>query len=198
MGWRVGKAAATLIMAGLGLGVGGWQAAPAAPEPAQPVPAQTGLVDIATTRTSIPEIPTRLRIPVLEVDVPLVELGLDSAGALSPPTDFDVPGWYAGGTRPGQIGPAVIAGHVDSLTGPAVFVRLHELQAGDLVEVASGDRWLRFVVRELGWYPKDRFPTELVYGPTPDAQLRLITCGGGYDTSRRSYTDNLVVYAVAA
>lgn len=141
--------------------------------------------------------PTRLRIPAIEVDAPLLAVGLGPDGALVPPTDYHRPGWYAGGTLPGRPGPAVIAGHVDSRTGPAVFVDLHRLRVGDLVEVARDAAWVRFTVTELAWYPKRRFPTDQVYGPTPDAQLRLITCGGGFDPSRRSYTDNLVVYAVA-
>jgi sortase family protein len=192
------KAAAILLMAVLG--VGGWQAAP---ETSRPVAGQAGAagapgaVELATGRSS-PAAPSWLRIPAIEVDVPLVGLGIDDAGALVAPQDFDVPGWYEDGTPPGEIGPAVIAGHVDSASGPAVFARLHELRPGALVEVARGEQWVRFRVTELAWHPKTRFPTEQVYGPTPDPQLRLITCGGGFDHSRRSYTDNLVVYAVAA
>jgi Sortase domain len=199
MSGRLVKAAATLLMAALG--VGGWQAAPAAPASSPPgaAPArQAGPVDLATGRTPSPEEPTWLRITAIGVDASLVALGIDAAGALIPPGDFHRPGWYEGGTPPGQIGPAVIAGHVDSLTGPAVFARLHELRVGDLVEVELGSSSrVRFAVTALAWYPKSSFPTERVYGPTPDAQLRLITCGGGFDPSLRSYTDNLVVYAVA-
>jgi sortase (surface protein transpeptidase) len=90
----------------------------------------------------------------------------------------------------------VIAGHVDSRTGPAVFYRLRELRPGDpvLVERADGTR-LRFVVEATRSYPKDGFPTADVFGPVPSAALRLITCAGDFDRARGSYRDNLVVFA---
>ena len=143
------------------------------------------------------EPPTRVRIPSIQVDSPLETLDLDGGGVLRAPRDFARAGWYAAGTAPGDVGPAVIAGHVDSRDGPAVFFRLHQLRAGDPIQVARGDRWLTFRVVTTDRYPKDRFPTADVYGPTPDAQLRLITCGGDFNRSRRSYADNVVVYAVA-
>src|SRR4029453_18220007 len=118
-------------------------------------------------------------------------------GALTPPKNFAKAGWYADGTRPGDVGPAVIAGHVDSKRGPAVFYKLRELQAGDLIAVTRGGKTVRFRVVSTAWYPKKSFPTAEVYGPTPDRQLRLITCGGVFDHTLRSYKDNLVVYAVA-
>jgi hypothetical protein len=141
--------------------------------------------------------PTRVRIPAIGVNAALEELRLDGTGALLSPNDFAKAGWYADGTSPGQPGPAVIAGHVDSTTGRAVFYRLPELRPGDTVEVARGHHWVTFRVTSSAWYPKSRFPTAEVYGPTPDPQLRLITCGGNFDRTRRSYVDNLVVYAVA-
>jgi LPXTG-site transpeptidase (sortase) family protein len=141
--------------------------------------------------------PSRVRIAAIGVDARLTELHLDKAGVLVAPTDFAVPGWYADGTVPGDIGPAVIAGHVDSRSGPAVFYRLHELRAGDLIEVDRGGQWVDFQVVSTERYAKDQFPTARVYGPTPDRQLRLITCGGSFDRTRGSYVDNLVVYAIA-
>jgi sortase (surface protein transpeptidase) len=142
--------------------------------------------------------PLRVRVPAIDVDSPLVDLGVDADGALVPPEDFSRAGWLADGTPPGAVGPAVIAGHVDSYEGPAVFFRLGELTAGDeiLVDRADGST-ARFEVREVGRYPKDAFPTEEVYGPTPRAELRLITCGGTFDRDARSYEDNVVVTAVA-
>jgi sortase (surface protein transpeptidase) len=142
--------------------------------------------------------PSRVRIPKIGVDSPLDPLSLDLRGALETPTNFDHAGWYDDGTPPGEPGPAVIVGHVDSASGPAVFQLLHQLAAGDVVEVARGERWVKFHVVSSEWYPKAHFPTAHVYGPTPDAQLRLITCGGEFDRTRRSYVDNLVVFAVGS
>ena len=141
--------------------------------------------------------PTRVKIPSIGLDSPLETLLIGGDGALEPPRDFAKAGWYAEGTRPGDVGPAVIAGHVDSRRGPAVFYDLRKLVAGDEIEVVRGDDTVRFTVVSTGWYPKNDFPTGAVYGPTPDRQLRLITCGGVFDRSLRSYKDNLVVYAVA-
>jgi Sortase domain len=142
------------------------------------------------------EPPTRVRIPAIQVDALLEDLTLDSAGALRAPVDYARAGWYAEGTVPGEVGPAVIAGHVDSRKGPAVFFWLYKLHPDDLIQVQRGDRWVIFRVVATARYPKDRFPTAEVYGPTPDAQLRLITCGGVFNETRRSYVDNVVVYAV--
>ena len=142
--------------------------------------------------------PERVRIPDIGVDAPLEQLHLLADGSLEPPQPWTTAGWYADGTRPGDVGPAVIAGHIDSEHGPAVFYKLDKLGVGALVEVFEDSRWVPFRVTSVGRYPKDAFPTALVYGPTPDAQLRLITCGGTFDRAHRSYLDNTVVYAVAA
>jgi LPXTG-site transpeptidase (sortase) family protein len=141
--------------------------------------------------------PTQLRVTAIGIDTALESLHLGGNGALTPPRDFARAGWYADGTAPGDQGPAVIAGHVDSKRGPAVFYRLRELEAGDRIEVVRGGETVRFTVVSTAWYPKTTFPTDDVYGPTPDRQLRLITCGGVFDHRLRSYRDNLVVYAVA-
>ena len=143
--------------------------------------------------------PTRVRVPAVGIDSTLMRLGLDADGVLDTPPDFDRAGWYAGGPAPGEVGPAVIAGHVDSVTGPAVFFRLAETAAGDEVLVERDDgTTARFTVTRVERYPKDRFPTEEVYGPTPGGELRLITCGGDFDRAARSYEDNVVVYARSA
>jgi hypothetical protein len=140
--------------------------------------------------------PVRLAIPAIGVATPLVRLGLEPGGGMAVPTDFGRAGWFAEGPAPGQVGPSVIAGHVDSRTGPAVFYRLRELRPGQaiLVERADGTR-LRFVVEQARSFPKDGFPTAAVFGPVPSAALRLITCAGDFDQARRSYRDNLVVFA---
>jgi Sortase domain len=141
-------------------------------------------------------VPVRLVIPEIGVATRLVRLGLEPDGGMQVPGDFGDAGWFAGGPVPGQVGPAVIAGHVDSKTGPAVFYRLRELRPGQavLVERADGAR-LRFLVEQARNYPKAGFPTAAVFGPVPSAALRLITCSGDFDRARGSYRDNLVVFA---
>ena len=140
--------------------------------------------------------PVRLAIPAIGVATPLVRLGLEPDGGMQVPADFGRAGWFTEGPAPGQVGPSVIAGHVDSKTGPAVFYRLRELRPGQaiLVERADGSR-LRFVVEQARSYPKEGFPTAAVFGPVPEAALRLITCAGDFDRARGSYRDNLVVFA---
>jgi hypothetical protein len=140
--------------------------------------------------------PVRLTIPAIGVATPLVRLGRERDGGMQVPVDFGRAGWFAEGPVPGQVGPAVIAGHVDSRTGPAVFFRLRELRPGDTVQVelADGAR-LKFVVEQARRFPKATFPTAEVFGPAPWAALRLVTCGGDFDRARGSYRDNLVVFA---
>ncbi|MFI5925197.1 class F sortase [Micromonospora sp. NPDC051543] len=140
--------------------------------------------------------PTRVRVPRIGVDSALTVLGLDRAGALVPPADFDTAGWYGGGPAPGDTGPAVLAGHLDSRRGPAVFARLDELRSGDRVQVWRDGRWLSFRVTGSLRTRKDEFPTATVYGPTPGPELRLVTCGGDFDRRRGHYRDNVVVFAV--
>lgn len=143
--------------------------------------------------------PVRVRVPGIGVDSPLERLGVDPAGALETPADYGRAGWFDGGPAPGDVGPAVLAGHVDSTAGPAVFWRLRDLAAGDevLVDRADGTT-VRFTVTRVERHPKDAFPTDEVYGPTPGPQLRLVTCGGEFDRSARSYRDNVVVFASLA
>jgi hypothetical protein len=140
--------------------------------------------------------PARLTIPAIRVATPLVRLGRERDGSMQVPADFARAGWFAEGQSPGQVGPAVIAGHVDSRIGPAVFFRLRELRPGDTVQIerADGAR-LQFVVEQTRSFPKATFPTAEVFGPAPWAALRLVTCGGEFDRARGSYRDNLVVFA---
>lgn len=137
-------------------------------------------------------------IPSIGVSSEFVPLGIDPAtGVLIPPASYDVAGLFSEGPVPGEVGPAIIAGHVDSRAGPGVFYRLEEMAVGDVISVSmSGGVQLDFQVLAVAQYPKDAFPTDQVYGPTPERELRLITCGGTFDSSRRSYRDNIVVYAV--
>jgi LPXTG-site transpeptidase (sortase) family protein len=140
--------------------------------------------------------PVTLTIPAIGVRTALVRLGLTASGTLQVPPAASVAGWYAGSPRPGAIGSAVIAGHVDSYRGPGVFYRLSQLQPGDRVYVRRADgKLVVFRVTSVDAYPKDDFPTRSVYGATPDPELRLITCGGAFDPSLHSYLGNVVVYA---
>lgn len=146
-----------------------------------------------------PSPPVRVVIPSIEVDSGLETLDLGDDGKLAAPRDYRSAGWFAAGTQPGQPGPSVIAGHVDSTDGPAVFARLDELEVGGEVQVVREDgSAVRFLVAAMETFPKDEFPTASVYGPVPGPELRLITCDGLFDRSTGHYVDNLVVYAVAA
>ncbi|HEY7016305.1 MAG TPA: class F sortase [Streptosporangiaceae bacterium] len=146
-----------------------------------------------------PALPVRLWIPAIAVSSPLVRLGRLPNGTLQVPRDWNKAGWYDQGPRPGQPGPAVILGHVDSKSGPAVFYELQTLRPGDIVRVGLADgRALVFRVQRVERYPKDHFPTEAVYLPTLSRELRLITCGGTFDYATGHYRDNIVVYATLA
>lgn len=140
--------------------------------------------------------PVRLRIPAIGLSTRVIPLRLDAKGRLIAPEKFDRVGWNQAGPEPGERGVAVIAGHVDSTTGPAVFYRLRQLREGDRVHVDRADGTaVTFVVDRLARYPKDRIPDKEVYGSGAGAQLRLITCGGTFDRQRRSYRDNVIVFA---
>lgn len=160
-----------------------------APEPGgpQPLPA---LARVTATSIEIPAIGVRSR---------LEQLTLDPRGVMRPPGDPDQAGWYSAGPVPGDRGPAVIAGHLDSFTGPAVFLRLGQLRSGDLVIVHRSDgSTVDFRVQSTRRFSKAAFPTQSVYGATPVPTLRLITCGGAYDHSKKRYPDDVVVFAEVA
>jgi Sortase domain len=141
--------------------------------------------------------PIALTIPAIGVRTHLIELGRTPQGTLQVPTTTSVAGWYTGSPRPGEIGSAIIAGHIDSYAGPGVFFRLRLLRPGNLVYIRQADgRLAVFRVYAEHMYAKDRFPTQKVYGPAPDAQLHLITCGGVFDYATGSYLSNVVVYTV--
>lgn len=141
--------------------------------------------------------PLRVRIPAIGVDAPLRRLGLNGDGTLEVP-GFEEAGWYSGGPRPGEPGPAVVAAHLDSTTGPAVFYRLGQVRPGDVVLVDYGDGTATFAVQRSDRFAKLQFPTETVYGPTDGPELRLVTCDGDFDRRTRSYKDNLIVWATSA
>jgi Sortase domain len=142
-------------------------------------------------------VPVRISVPRLGITSSLQHLHLQKDGELQPPSTWQQAGWYSDGIRPGDVGPAVIAGHVDSVNGPAVFFRLKEARTGDVIRVTQvSGRTFTFVVTEVRSYPKSHFPSTAVYGPTALPELRLVTCTGEFDYVHRNYLDNLVVFAV--
>ncbi|HEV2783099.1 MAG TPA: class F sortase [Actinophytocola sp.] len=171
-----------VLLAGCGAATGG-------PQPATGPPT-------ASARAGVE--PAEIGIPRLGVTSSLVGLGLNADQTVQvPPVDQPMQaGWFTGGPPPGATGPAVILGHVNGGGHPGVFARLHELTAGDEVLVRRVDgTTVRFVVREVDQVPKAKFPTDAVYGDTTGPELRLITCGGAFDRTARSYRDNVIVYA---
>jgi sortase (surface protein transpeptidase) len=199
----VGLASLTLALA-----LGACGEPPARPEASPPPRAATGTsVAPATTAARAaaptstrpdrrPSPPVRVEIPSIGVSSRLVRLGLEADGTMEVPRDYGLAGWFTGGAMPGQDGPAVISGHVDSRSGPAVFYRLRDLRRGDTVRVRRADgAWLAFEVTATASYAKAAFPTDAVFGPVTGPVLRLITCGGAFDRASGHYLDNLVVTA---
>lgn len=149
---------------------------------------------VATAAPTAAPRPVTLQIPSIAVNGPMELLGLATDGTLQTPTDPMKAGWYTGSSLPGEPGPVVIAGHVDSYTGPAVFAHLKNLRAGDRITLTlSGGSRVVYRVTSVVAYAKDKFPTQSVYGPRPDSELRLITCGG--DFVQGHYVDNVIVFA---
>jgi len=165
------------------------------------VPAEQQVAAVAESvdgsSLALPEAqPVRLRIPTIGVDTSFVELGVDKNREIEVPKSFDTVGWYKYGPTPGELGPAVVLGHVDTKTGPAVFYSLGQLNPGDKVEIDREDGSTAvFEVRTLERYEQDSFPTSLVYGDIDHAGLRLITCSGAFNRDSQRYDQNLVVYA---
>lgn len=170
------------------------------PGPA-PVPVETA--DPPVTSTSLlPAMPmgssrpARLQVPALGADAPLLDLGLQADGTLEVPPDASSVGWFTGGPTPGELGPAVIVGHVDWAGEPGIFYDLRDLRPDDDITVTREDGSIaHFVVRSTEQFAKAEFPTAAVYGNIDRAGLRLITCGGSFDESARSYQDNIIVFA---
>ena len=208
-GWWVLSAVLLLVAAGcLTVGLRGHAvvlAGPVAPQvtllppvadgpasgPSGVVPAARPKAVLAVARST----PVALHIPAIGVNVPLSGLGLNANGTVQVPTDFHEPGWYRLGPSPGQIGSAVILGHVDSYLGPAVFFELRDLRAGDRVNVNLADGVVvHFRVLAVAMYLKMQFPSLKVYGSHGYSALQLVTCGGAFDYQTRHYLSNIVVY----
>ena len=196
-----GLAAAVAGTGGLLLtrhGTGGLRPAPAAQVAAFPAP--TAPIVAALQAAQPPQVaaPATLAIPEIGVQTRLITLGLTAQGTVQVPPTTSVAGWYTRSPRPGAVGPAIILGHIDSTQGPGVFFRLPGLRPGDPIYVRRSDgSAVEFLVTAVQSYLKAHFPTEAVYGPTPDAELRLITCGGAFDAATSHYLSNIVVYATA-
>nr|WP_258382407.1 class F sortase [Streptomyces sp. NTH33] len=142
--------------------------------------------------------PTRISIPDIGVDAPFTKLSLDATGHLGAPPagDANLVGWFQGGASPGERGAAIVAGHLDTKTGPAVFAGLGQLTPGALVDITRADGTVaRFKVDSVETFSKADFPDDQVYADTSAPELRLITCGGTYDRARQDYQANVVVFA---
>jgi sortase (surface protein transpeptidase) len=160
------------------------------------IPSGRAILPVSLSAAQQTPKPVWLTIPAIGVKAPIVDLGLNRNGTLQVPSTTTVVGWYTSSPRPGATGSAVIAGHVDSRSGPGVFFWLRTVRPGERVYVRRADGTLAvFKVTKVQMYAKARFPTAAVYGPVPDAELRLITCGGTFDYARGSYLSNVVVYA---
>jgi len=140
-------------------------------------------------------VPVRLQIAAIGVDSTLMDLGLRADGTMEvPPSGFPA-GWFTGAPTPGELGPAIIAGHID-WKGPGVFFELHNLKPGDRVIITRKDGSKPvFRVTRVAQFQKDQFPTTLVYGNIDHAGLRLITCGGSFNRATGHYEDNIVAFA---
>ncbi len=195
--------AATLACAGAGALAYALVTAPAPPP--QPTKAQAGALSVhAKAKSSAPEPlalsaskPVSLRIPSIGVDAPVDMLGLNADGSVQVPAQPMHAGWYADSASPGQLGAAVLLGHVDFYTtGPAVFYSLGSLNPGAAITVVRQDgTGATFTVTAVREYPKSDFPTaEVYYAPGDSAQLRLVTCGS-WDSDKHAYTGNTVAFA---
>jgi hypothetical protein len=183
----VGAAVAVLAACGgPAAGTAAPAAAPAAPVEAVPPPAAAS-----------PTAPVALDVPAIGIHTgPLLDLGIDATGALEVPPDGVTAGWFTLAPAPGSPGPAVIAGHADYEGVPGVFHRLGELEPGDEVTVTRADgSTATFSTYLVERYSRVRFPTERVYGNTAGPELRLITCGGAFDSGTAHHQDNVVAYA---
>ena len=154
----------------------------------RPASAPTSTVGLARSA------PVALGIPAIGVSVFVSQLGLNPDQTVQVPTDDEVPGWFRLGPSPGQVGSAVILGHVDSQQGPAVFFNLRLLVPGDRVEVGLADgAVVTFAVTSVAMYTKDQFPAQQVYGSHGYPGLQLVTCGGTFDAQTGHYLSNIVV-----
>ncbi|NUW40733.1 class F sortase [Nonomuraea rhodomycinica] len=157
-----------------------------------------GKTQFGTQQAAAKVVPESIDIPSIDVEAPLMKLGLTKDGEVElPPYEKPkVAGWYSGSAVPGEKGASVIVGHVDTKTAPAVFYKLRKLRKGELVKVERSDgKVARYKVDAVEQVHKDRFPARKVY---VDDGLKLVTCGGTFDYAKGEYIDNIIVYASRA
>ncbi|WP_455355709.1 class F sortase [Streptomyces sp. SYSU K217416] len=177
----------------------------ARPAAVSPAPTAASASPSATAKTPAPvgpamhrSVPKRISIMEIGVNAPFMPLKIGPSGQLDapPPDDKNLVGWFQGGATPGERGTSIVAGHVDTKTGPAVFLLLSMLKPGSKVDITREDGTVAtFTVDSVEKFSKAKFPNERVYADTPSAELRLITCGGEYDRKAKDYVDNVVVFA---
>jgi sortase (surface protein transpeptidase) len=205
---RIGRAlvAVAVVLAGAGALTFAVAGPPGQPRRTPGVPVPVAAAPVAAPEGSRPapvldrSVPVTLDVPAIGVHAPVAATGLNADGTIEvPPLGSGLAGWYEHSPTPGERGPAVVLGHVDSArSGPGVFFDLPALLPGDIVAVTRADgSTARFRVDRVAEYPKSAFPTAAVYGDLDHAGLRLITCGGAFDPVERSYESNVIVYASA-
>ena len=160
-------------------------------------PEEREVVEPEPSHVHFEELPTIIRVPAIDVDHPLIPVGLNPDGSMEIPHDVQEIGWYEPqGVLPGDEGTAVLAGHVDSRTqGPGAFYDLRHLDVGDSITISDGELQQEWVVTARRSYDKNLIPIEDIFVDHGEPRLVLVTCGGAFDRTRRSYTDNIVVYA---
>ncbi len=171
-------------------------------QPVSPFSSPQANLPAATLQTEKPKgldrsVPTRLVVSSIGVDTGIMEVGRLPDGSMETPPLFEnITGWYRDGPSPGQIGPAIIAGHVDTYKGPSVFWNLRKVQPNDQIQITRADgAVVTYLVTALKQFEQNNFPTQEVYGNTDDAELRLITCAGSFDRKTQHYSQNTVVFA---
>ncbi|MFF8945678.1 class F sortase [Streptomyces sp. NPDC014864] len=167
------------------------------PQPARAVAPDGGRTSSAAPAPLPYSVPRRVRIPAIRVDAPITPVGLDADGWVGapPPENPNLAGWFTGAVAPGEKGTAVVVGHVDNRTGPAVFYGLGALRKGSRIEVRRQDgRTAVFGIYGVEVFAKNGFPGERVYGSKGAPELRVITCGGGFSQGI-GYDGNVVVFA---
>jgi LPXTG-site transpeptidase (sortase) family protein len=142
-----------------------------------------------------PIVPTRLRVPSLGIDANIEDVGVRSNGEMDVPGNVWNAGWLNTSVRPGEVGNAVMAGHLNSLRGGAVFLQLDKLNVGDKIYVSDKWGWeLTFEVAEKAAYEPANAPLDRIFGNSSDRMLNLITCTGDFIPNELTYNKRLVVY----